>query len=399
MTRLPRLIHVTALLACLFLPWGLVNRHTARAAEGVEEVEMSGYLLVPHEKVDERFDAGFSMYVAAWPLVREYPGNRFQTGLFGTWMFARQEEPKPKNIYSDIEGGLGWWRDTRFATETPKFIMGGVTLEFDEWANGPGAGKSRDWNAPLGVYGVAQLSPRIVWPADGLNLAQGTCGELFGYGYLPLPLTDPQSTTAGKPIPTGNQSWTLFVSAANFKGPIAFFLPSYWSRATLDKPEHAGRFLDARPAEPNKAVQMETQYVPAVQAVDAKGETWARIAPTSFPRNAGNESAVIHQITAYDKTALWDSVSAWFDGGDPASGTIDPAGSALHRFTGGGGSTWRIYAPDARREEKVALAWNSFATPIASTSTPMATSGTPRPPPRPTPSLAPSPRCRSTTGS
>ena len=259
MTRPPRPIHVTALLACLFISWGLVKRHTARAAEGVEEVEMSGYLLVPHEKVDERFDAGFSMYVAAWPLLREYPGNRFQTGLFGTWMFARQEEPKPKNIYSDIEGGLGWWRDTRFATETPKFIMGGVTLEFDEWANGPGAGKSRDWNAPLGVYGVAQLSPRIVWPADGLNLAQGTCGELFGYGYLPLPLTDAQPTTAGKPIPTGNQSWTLFVNAANFKGPIAFFLPSYWSRATLDKPEHAGRFLDARPAEPNKAVQMETQ--------------------------------------------------------------------------------------------------------------------------------------------
>ena len=365
MTRPPRPIHAATLATCLALLGSFVDRPVVNAAEGVEEVEMSGYLLVPHEKVDERFDAGFSMYVAAWPLVREYPGNRFQTGLFGTWMFAKQEEPKPKNIYSDIEGGLGWWRDTRFATETPKFIMGGVTLEFDEWANGPGAGKSRDWNAPLGVYGVAQLSPRIVWPADGLNLAQGTCGELFGYGYLPLPLTDAQPTTAGKPIPTGNQSWTLFVNAANFKGPIAFFLPSYWSRATLDKPELAGRFLDVRPAEPNKAVQMETQYVPAVQAVDAEGETWARIAPTSFPRNAGNESAVIHQITAYDKTALWDSVAAWFDGGPPASGAIDPAGSALHRFTGGGGSTWRISAPDSRREEKVALGWNSFATPIA----------------------------------
>ena len=218
------LIRTAAIVACLALLGSFAGRPAVHADEGIEEVEMSGYLLVPHEKVPERFDAGFSMYVAAWPLVRNYPGNRFQTGLFGTWMFARQEEPKPKNIYSDIEGGLGWWRDTRFATETPKFIMGGVTLEFDEWANGPGAGKSRDWNAPLGVYGVAQLSPRIVWPADGLNLAQGTCGELFGYGYLPLPLTDPQATTAGKPIPTGNQSWTLFVSAANFKGPIAFFL-------------------------------------------------------------------------------------------------------------------------------------------------------------------------------
>lgn len=50
-----------------------------------------------------------------------------------------------------------------------------------------------------------------------------------------------------------------------------------WSRVTLDKPEHAGRFLDARPADPNTSVAMETQDVPAVQAVDAKGQTWARI--------------------------------------------------------------------------------------------------------------------------
>ena len=47
-----------------------------------------------------------------------------------------------------MKGGLGWWRDTRFATETPKFIMGGVASEFSEWANGPGAGKGRDWKKP-----------------------------------------------------------------------------------------------------------------------------------------------------------------------------------------------------------------------------------------------------------
>jgi len=96
------------------------------AAEPVEKVqrgEMAGYLLVPHEKVPESFNAGFSLYVAAWPLVKDYPGNRFQTGLFGTWMFAQNEAsgPNREKPYSDIEGGLGWWRDTRFATETPKF--------------------------------------------------------------------------------------------------------------------------------------------------------------------------------------------------------------------------------------------------------------------------------------
>ena len=43
-----------------------------------------------------------------------------------------------------------------------------------------------------------------------LNLKQGTSGELFGYGYLPLPLATAKSTTAGQAVPTGDQSWTLF---------------------------------------------------------------------------------------------------------------------------------------------------------------------------------------------
>ena len=117
---------------------------TVGATNQIQEGEMAGYLLVPNEKVPETYNAGFSMYVAAWPLLQEYPGNRFQTGLFGTWMFAQYDGPEPlEKLYSDIEGGLGWWRDTRFATETPKFIMGGVALNFIEWANGPGAGKGR----------------------------------------------------------------------------------------------------------------------------------------------------------------------------------------------------------------------------------------------------------------
>lgn len=64
--------------------------------------------------------------------------------------------------------------------------MRGVAPHFIEWANGPGAGKGRDWNKPGGKHGVAQLSPWGLWPPDGLNLKQGTCGELFGHGFLPL---------------------------------------------------------------------------------------------------------------------------------------------------------------------------------------------------------------------
>jgi len=310
-------------------------------------------------------NAGFSMYVAAWPLLQEYPGNRFQTGLFGTWMHAQYDGPTPDKLYSDIEGGLGWWRDTRFATETPKFIMGGVALNFVAWANGPGAGKGRDWDKPKGKYGIAQLSPWLLWPPDGLNLKQGTCGELFGYGYLPLPLTTAKSTTAGKNVPTGNNCWTLFLNTRNFKGPVAFFTPYFWSRATVDDPNLGGMFLDTRPSGPNRALQMETQYIPSVQSTDEKGEIYARIAPTSFPRGPQGDSAVVHRVTSYSKKALWDAVQAWFEGGAPASGAIDPAGAVVHSFPGRGGETWRIYKPRASGEEKVRIAWSSFASPAA----------------------------------
>ena len=351
---------------CLALVFILPQVSLISATNQIQKAEMAGYLLVPNERVPETYNAGFSMYVAAWPLLQEYPGNRFQTGLLSTWMHAQNDKPKPiERMYSDIEGGLGWWRDTRFATETPKFIMGGVQLNFRAWANGPGAGKGRDWEKPLGKYGVAQLSPWVLWPPDGLNLKQGTCGELFGYGYLPLPLTEAKSTTAGKNVPTGNHCWTLFLNTGNFKGPVAFFTPYFWSQVTVDDPRMAGMFLDSCPSNPNRALQMETQYVPAVQVTDKEGQIYARVAPTSFPRGPQGDSVVVHQITAYNKKALWDSVKIWFEGGPPASGHIDPKQSIIHAFPGRGGATWRIYNPSVPRDERVRIAWNTFANPFA----------------------------------
>jgi hypothetical protein len=330
-----------------------------------QKAEMAGYLLVPHGRVDAKYNAGFSLYVAAWPLLKNYPGQDFQSGLFGTWMFAQFDRSKPKDYYSDIEGGLGWWRDTRFATETPKFIMGGVALNFSEWANGPGAGKGRDWKKPAGHYAIAQLSPWVLWPPDGLNLKQGTSGELFGYGYLPLPLTTPKKTTAGKEVPTGNHCWTLFLNTGNFKGPVTFFLPYFWSRPSVEDPKLGGLFLDTRPSEPNKALQMETQHIPAFIAKGEKGDSYARVAPTQFPGKPGAETPLVHRLTAYSKAALWDGVQAWFDGGEEVSGRIDPKAAAVHAFDVKGGATWQIYPPGTARDKKAPVAWSSFATPVA----------------------------------
>ncbi len=329
----------------------------------VQRGEMAGYLFGPTEKVPEEFNAGFSLYAAAWPLVDTYPGHDFQTGLCGTWMHPQYEpdhQPAGK-CYTDVEGGLGWWRDTHFPTTTPKFIMGGVGPNFRWIANGPGYGAG-SWEKPRGLYGVAQLSPWLLFPLDGLNLKQGTRGELFGYGYLPLPLTNPKTKTAGKDVPTGNHCWTLFLNTANFKGPVAFFTPFFWSQATLENPEWAGFMLDSRPVGPNKAIQMETQHVPAILTTNNAGRVFARIAPTSFPIGPDGNSAVLHRITAYKKAALWDDVQRWFDGGDSATGLIKVEAAVVHPFRQGGGSSWSVYPFNAQREQKAALPWKSFAT-------------------------------------
>ena len=148
---------------------------------------------------------------------------------------------------------------------------------------------------------------------------------------------------AGANIPTGDNCWTLFLNTRNFKGPVAFFTPFFWSHAAVAEPRLSGMLLDSRPSNPNRALQMETQYIPSMQATDAKGETYARVAPTLFPSDPNGDSLLVHHVTSYNKKALWDAVKAWFEGGPQASGAINPDGAVVHEFSGRGGATWRIY--------------------------------------------------------
>ena len=144
-------------------------------------------------------------------------------------------------------------------------------------------------------------------------------------------------------MPTGGQCWTLFLNAGNFKGPVVFFAPTFFSRPTVDRPELAGMFLDARPSEANRALQMETQFIPAVFATAEDGARYARVARTLFPDNLpagraaakngdgdgdgdGAASVTVHGVRSYRRAALWDAVAAWFAGGPAADGRIDPGG-------------------------------------------------------------------------
>ncbi|MEM7339601.1 MAG: hypothetical protein AAF467_13190 [Actinomycetota bacterium] len=308
-------------------------------AAGDEEWLLTSFTYYPIEQAQPTdANAGFSMYVAAWPFQQTYPGAEYQTGLPSTWLKPANLDGDERELYSTIEGGLGWWTDTRFATETPKFIMGGVSLDFTEWANGPGAGAGladvdrRDWDQPQGKYGVAQLSPNVLWAPDGLNLAEGTNGELFGYGYHPLPIIDAQTTSRGDAVPTGDNSWTLFLSTANFQGPVSFFIPNFFTKPAVGDPSLEGLFFDTSGTDYGRAIGLETQVIPAVHAT-VDGVSYARVTRMQYPATDDVSSVVLHRITSYRDDALADDVGSWFEGGPPPSGEFDPAAAHLSPFT------------------------------------------------------------------
>lgn len=347
-TSLPAGSHAKVRL--LFLPlllglvsWVLPGKLDAQTTDA----RLSGFTWISTENVeDTTLGAGYTMYSAAWPIFKQYPGPQdFQTGLSSSWMSTQRTGTEPAQFYTTIEGGLGWWHDTRFGTKIPKFIMGGVSYNFFAWANGPGAGRSdllpngqRDWSTPGGKYGVAQLSNKLLWAPDGLNMAQSLDGEMLGYGYLPLPLTDPIANTNGTGVATGNQCWTLFLNATNFKGPATFFLPTFWTEPALLDPSLGGLFLDSRPSEPNVGFGIEHAGSPALIAEDNTGIPYAKTNRLQYPANNDDNSIILNQISVYSRDALWNALEVWFNGGTAVPTTINETGTYGVSFVNNGGA-------------------------------------------------------------
>ena len=117
-------------------------------------------------------------------------------------------------------------------------------------------------------------------------------------------------------------------------------------------------------AEVQKAEMAGYLLVSADKAPD-DSQTFARVAPTSFPVGPEGQTVVLHRLTTYTKKALWDGVKAWFDGGAEVCGAINSDGAHVQTLCAEGGSTWKIYAEKTPTEQKVAMTWKSFATPIA----------------------------------
>ena len=358
----------------------MVLMQPAAQAQSTYSVTSGGYLHVDVAATPAKFNAGATFYAAGWPLLGDFPQeNRIQTGLYGTWLGPARSAYNAQ--YTTIEGGLGWWGDRNFQTATPKFIMGGVSIGNEFWcfANGPGSGS----NGGNGKYGVAQLSQTLLFPPDGLNLRQGTNGDLLGYGYLALPLTEPKTTTAGTALATGNHCWTLFLNSTNFKGPAAFFTPYFWSQVSLYHPEWAGETFDSRWVASNPPFDMESQEAMLGAATTTADSSYARSIAAYYPVDANGYSLLLHRLCAYDQSAIWDEAGQWLNAGGAAprgafnptstfartAVTLDPIMTMLGKGANAGNLgplDWTgIVAPYAPNEFECGYKWKSNQPSIA----------------------------------
>ena len=127
---------------------------------------------------------------------------------------------------------------------------------------------------------------------------------------------------AGGEVATGDKSWTLFLNATNFKGPVAFYLPDAWSKIYRNDASIVGRGLDARPGVMTGGA-MEINTVPYFEAADGKGIRYTRIPRLQFPVNAEGKTVLMQDVTLYSSEALYAPVKNWFNGETAAAGTFD----------------------------------------------------------------------------
>ena len=203
-------------------------------------------------------------YSAVWPLI-DQPIANFQIGLASAWITPDNSDNKDKplapegtlarkwpergptwaSVFQTVEGGLGYWAGNHFRYGPPKFSMNATPQCYDYEIGSPGWSFFYSNQAlPDHRLGIAQLSNRLLIPPDALPFQGNPNGEFLGYTWMALPFTD--ATTIDPP--TGDQSWTCFLSAANFKGPIAYYIPETWSKIgkLFNYPFIYGRGLDAQ---------------------------------------------------------------------------------------------------------------------------------------------------------
>lgn len=298
---------------------------------------LHGYISMKLPKQKEGFGYGVSFYVSAWPLL-EKPLSRFQIGLPGTWIvpenrsfteplcpigtYARdnwpQRGPSYRDVFQTIEGSLGFWTSVQFGSATAKYRMAATPNCYNWGVSSPGWDGGQSQPLTPTDMGMAQLSNHLLIPPDGFTFAEGTSGELMGYAWMSLPIIPAQPKTEGR-APSGENNWTCFLNVANFKGPVSFYIPQFWSKIADNYATAEGRTLDTREGVIGSGA-IEINTVPRFEAKDSKGIVYTKIPRLQFPVNENGVTVLMQDATLYSKEALFQPLKTWFAGGENTQG-------------------------------------------------------------------------------
>jgi hypothetical protein len=97
-----------------------------------------------------------------------------------------------RDVFQNIEGGVGFWGNTRFPTKSPKYRINGIPDCYTTRIGSPGWPFGETNALADQAMGLAQLSNRILVPPDGIPFAAGPeeehwVPELLGVAWMALP--------------------------------------------------------------------------------------------------------------------------------------------------------------------------------------------------------------------
>jgi hypothetical protein len=352
----------------------------ARRAEAPRSRRVERRISLPRrakilEKAPETFGGGFSMHVAAWPLLaRHWPGDRVPDRPVRHLdvRAARRRKRRREDL-------LRHRRRARLVArhavrdQTPKFIMGGVALEFCMWANGPGAGKGRDWNSRRQV----RRRPAQSVGAVATGRAEPAARHLRRAVRLRLPAAAADRTRR-RPRPARCRPATSAGRCSST--PRTSRGRSRSSRRSSSKPhDRQARARRAVPRQPPGRSEPRAADGDAVRAGVRRRSMRTACSTRAWRRRASRRrrghARLVHNIRRIEGGAV-GRVAAWFAGGEPRWAASTPAQRRAHDDRPGLVDVAHPHAQDGRRTRASPSTGSSSRRRSRSTATRSATAGT-----------------------
>ena len=185
---------------------------------------------------------GVSQYLRIWDELEIRPLP--QAGIWGQWIQGVASHPYfPMD---SIEGGL-FSDDKMGRSKYPKYMIGGATHLYSGNSSQYGWG-FYEKRVSCEYLGGIQIANKLLYPPNLLAFDENqeayadAGGLFFGHGWMALPMVGgkkrenwtPDTNIDGEGIvrdaSCGKLTWTFFVDAKNFSGPLTAFVPEFFYR-------------------------------------------------------------------------------------------------------------------------------------------------------------------------